>query len=459
MKIFVYGKTNDDKGSQLEALTAAILKSMGYSVVRNEVKSGGNELDVVATKREPIGGDVSLICECKSRNDLISMNDWLKFIGKLHLEQRKNQMTHGLMIALNGANGNVLGSYKDIKSDNYITLITDEDLLAHINAIHQMIPEKQVPKMIGQYSRKDVVDTNIIYYENCFYWHVCFPNGEYTILKEDLSNVVDDDLDSFKGLIESQTESRLYIDIKEEQEAIQRRSFIRSLVLSYTLDEVHTLDEITEWINGVRDGFNVSDAEVKEGLDTIPYLNIAEDGKVSVIDENDIDFIEFYRFILHDTVSTKVMATSFYKNHINETLLAQIRMLQKNIQIPDGDVDECLFLLKHSPTALSYSIHEDRDLTRYRSKDKALFPNIEKAHTEWYLDNVMRGFITDYNNGALSEYYLDTEKIASIEIHTNLKIFKDGLTPKEIHHFKAECLGHLGEEYNNQVVLMVKIPE
>ena len=63
MKIFVYGKTNDDKGTQLEALTAAILKSMGYSVVRNEVKSGGNELDVVATKREPIGGDVCLICE------------------------------------------------------------------------------------------------------------------------------------------------------------------------------------------------------------------------------------------------------------------------------------------------------------------------------------------------------------------------------------------------------------
>ena len=25
MKIFVYGKTNDDKGTQLEALTAAIL--------------------------------------------------------------------------------------------------------------------------------------------------------------------------------------------------------------------------------------------------------------------------------------------------------------------------------------------------------------------------------------------------------------------------------------------------
>ena len=49
MRLFVYGKNKDDKGTQLEALTAAILKGMGFAVVRNEVKSGGNELDVVAT--------------------------------------------------------------------------------------------------------------------------------------------------------------------------------------------------------------------------------------------------------------------------------------------------------------------------------------------------------------------------------------------------------------------------
>lgn len=54
MKIFVYGKTNDDKGAQLEALTAAILKSMGYSVIRNEVKSGGNELDVLPQRGNPL---------------------------------------------------------------------------------------------------------------------------------------------------------------------------------------------------------------------------------------------------------------------------------------------------------------------------------------------------------------------------------------------------------------------
>lgn len=153
------------------------------------------------------------------------------------------------------------------------------------------------------------------------------------------------------------------------------------------------------------------------------------------------------------------MATRFYKDHINRKLLDSIRELQKNIQIPEENIEECLFLMKHSPSALAYTIYEDKAITRYRSKDKAIFPNIEKAHTEWFLDNVMRGFIADYNNGALSEYYLDTEKISSIELHTDLKIFKDEQEPKELHHYKAMCLGHLGPEYNKKAVLMVKIPE
>lgn len=459
MRLFVYGNNKDDKGTQLEVLTAAILKGMGYVVVRNEVKSGGNELDVVATKKETIGGDINLICECKAHNNLITMNDWLKFIGKLHLEQRKNQMTYGLMIALSGANGNVLGSYKDIKTDNYITLVTDEDIFEHIQAVHTMTSERQTADFIGRYTRKDIVETNIIYYDNCYYWHICFPRGEYTILKDDFSDVEADMLAAFKGMIEAQTNSRLYLDIKEEYEAIQRKSLIRTLVLSYTLDEKHTLKEIEEWINSIKTDFNVTFEEVEEIVKAIPYLRIGKGGSVCVIEASGIDFLEFYRFILTDTVSTRVMTTSFYKDHINRELLDCIRKLQKNIQIPEENIEECLFLMRHSPSALAYSINEDEAITRYRSKDKAIFPNIEKAHTEWFLDNVMRGFIADYNNSALSEYYLDTEKIASIELHTNLKIFKDGQEPTEIHHYKAMCLGHLGPEYNNKAVLMVKIPE
>lgn len=459
MKVFVYGKNTDDKGKQLEELTGAILKSMGFVVTRNERGAGGGELDVVASKKEPIGGEINLVCECKAHNALITMNDWYKFIGKIHLMQRGNQMTHGLMIALSGANGYVMGSYKDIKSDNYITLITNEDLLEHIQAFHPMLSEKKVAQAIGNYSRKGVVDCNIIYYENCFYWYICFPNGEYTILKEDLSNIDADYVEPFKGLIETQTDSRLFVDIRKEQEAVQRRSLIRSMILSYTLDKEHTVQEIVELINKTKADFNVTQMEVEEGINAIPYLITSDDSTVAVIDKKKIDYIEFYRFIFQDTVSTKILMTKFYKNHINKTLLKRIIEIQHNIQIPKDNVEECLFLLKHSPSALVYSIYEDKAITRYRSPKGAVFQNLEKAHTEWFLDNVMRCFIADYNNQALHEYYLDTEKIASIEMHTNLKIFKDGEEPREIHHFKAECLGRLSEEYNNQVALLVKIPE
>lgn len=459
MKVFVYGKNSDDKGTQLEALTASILKGMGYVVTRNEVKAGGNELDVVATKKEPFGGNVCLICECKAQNSLITMNDWLKFIGKLYLEKRKNQMTYGLMIALSGANGNVLGSFDDIKQENFITLITNEALLRHIRTVHPMVTEKQVMDDVRKYTRKDILDTNVIYYNGIYYWHICLPNGEYTLLKEDLSSIDDDLLNPFKAMIESQSDCRFYIDIKEEYQAIQRRSFIKSLILSYTLDEDHSLQEITNWINSIRKGFNVSYVEVQNGVSAIPYLRIKDDTIVSVINEEDIDFIKFYRFILSDTVSTKVMATRFYKNHINETLLEGIRELQHGIQIPSDSIQECLFLLRHSPTALAYSIYEDEALTRYRNPDKAVYSELEKAHTEWFLDHVMNGFIVDYNRSELSEYYLDTERLSSIEIHTDLKIFKDNEAPIEIHHYKAECLGRLSEEYGNQVALLIKLPE
>ena len=192
MKVFIYGKNTDDKGTQLETLTTAILKSLGYTVSPNEITSGGGELDVVATKKDSIAGEICLICECKAHNSLITMNDWYKFIGKLHLKQKENQLTRGLMIALSGANGYVMGSYRDIKSDNYISLITNEDLLEYIQKIHPIVSEKQVAKMISNYSRKDVVDVNIIYYDNCYYWYICFPSGEYTILKDDLSGVEDE---------------------------------------------------------------------------------------------------------------------------------------------------------------------------------------------------------------------------------------------------------------------------
>lgn len=61
MKIYVYGTNKDDKGKQLEILTASFLESLGYTTTRNVIGSGGNEIDVVASKKECIGGLIKVI--------------------------------------------------------------------------------------------------------------------------------------------------------------------------------------------------------------------------------------------------------------------------------------------------------------------------------------------------------------------------------------------------------------
>lgn len=119
MKLYILGKNTDDKGSQLEELTRDILATQGYgNIVTNSVYSGGSEIDVVASRKSLTGVnnmDYPVICECKAHDKAIVMTDWLKFIGKLYIAKLKNKYTIGLMLALSGANGNVVGSYNDIK--------------------------------------------------------------------------------------------------------------------------------------------------------------------------------------------------------------------------------------------------------------------------------------------------------------------------------------------------------
>ena len=114
IKLYIIGANNDDKGSQLEELTTSILKRQGYkNISTNAIYSGGNEIDAIATHINRLGvNDIEypIICECKAHNKPININDWLKFIGKIYLEKLNNSHTVGLMIALSGANGNVIGA-------------------------------------------------------------------------------------------------------------------------------------------------------------------------------------------------------------------------------------------------------------------------------------------------------------------------------------------------------------
>src|SRR3954452_9924769 len=98
--MIILGKTNKDKGQQLERLTCLLLDALGYeSIIANMRGAGGQEVDATADYVVPApGGPLKhrLICECKAHRAPIVIPDWLKFLGKVYtVEAERHEQVWG----------------------------------------------------------------------------------------------------------------------------------------------------------------------------------------------------------------------------------------------------------------------------------------------------------------------------------------------------------------------------
>ena len=140
MKLHILGKNKKDKGGQLETLTKLILANQGYTnITLNYIGTGGHEIDDYAIRRQTVGikeVEYPVICECKAHEKMISMPDYDKFKGKVTTAKEKNKNTSGLLIALSGAMGTVIGANDANKSD--IQLIANDDITRLISQLYSL---------------------------------------------------------------------------------------------------------------------------------------------------------------------------------------------------------------------------------------------------------------------------------------------------------------------------------
>ncbi len=161
MELIILGTNTDDKGTQLESLTQFLLGELGYTdIVVNEIKAGGQEIDIRAERRFPsMGGEQTfrVICECKAHKTPIAMPDWLKFLGKVFVEETQlNRRVNGCLIALSGVNGNVAGSFDALcETGERIELITGDGLVRLLSRTFTIIP---LPEVVDQETIKIVVE-------------------------------------------------------------------------------------------------------------------------------------------------------------------------------------------------------------------------------------------------------------------------------------------------------------
>ena len=186
--MLVLGTTADDKGAQLEALIAKLLISDGYEKVRrNYVSAGANEIDVSAEQPANVLGKTQATpvhCEAKAYRDPLSMPAWQRFLGKVFLGRLKQPRLIGVLVALNGVNGNVAGSYEETRAqDQAVLVIEGVDLERQLIASGELSSAEEARVRATQGLHREVRVLDSAYYDGGFYWFASWPEtGEYAAL-------------------------------------------------------------------------------------------------------------------------------------------------------------------------------------------------------------------------------------------------------------------------------------
>lgn len=431
MKVYILGKNKDDKGSQLEKLTYKILEEQGYSnIVPNMQVSGASELDLSAIKYDHTGiidVPIPVLCECKAHNNYITMSDWLKFIGKLYIERKKPNCssTIGLMIALSGANGAVQGSYKDDFSQDPLTqLITNNDLYKLIAKIYKLNDIQAIKEQLYSNYNIQCSDIDIVYYEHC-YILVSLGDGEYTLCDNNGELLRKENVENILDMLNDWTDlnSASYVDIWERESINQLLNLIEGLIIAELFDSGNSKISVSNQ-NFIDNSTQkpIDKAKLCEAVNRSQYLKFA--------DNNDgiclipiIDNVEFIKYNFSIGLSPKLFACDRFQLMISQELLESISKIQYGITLNEEESNNCLFLIKHSPSALLYALTADNMLHSYsvisqNASMKDLFHN-------HFFRNLTQCFERDFSNQNYNSVMLNSFGISDFQLTSKITIVQN----------------------------------
>lgn len=403
------GKNRDDKGTQLEQLTKTLLKYQGFTnIVTNVQVGGGSELDVTAVRKDKAGMEeisTPVLCECKAHQTQITLPDWLKFIGKLSIARRKNNRTIGLMLALSGANGNVIGCYNDdFAGDNTVQLIANDDLFALLQEIFHLSGADDIRRSINSFPGLDADEIDLVYYKKKLYWLVSIGNNSFTLCDATGHLTAKKSVIEMLPLLTSVTsfEESGYIDIFENFELQRRWDVLKVRIINEVINgRTVNKKKLEAFARDIQTGSVELESLIKDS----PFLTFAKvDDKKVLRLKRGIDICEFYRYVLMANTPVELFVSDFYQSHINEKLLEEIWKVQGGFEVEEIEKKNCLTVLMLSPSALRYALTPDRMLSSYSvvksdEKMKCLF----QSH---FTSQLLRYLRNDFNNPNLHKMFL-----------------------------------------------------
>lgn len=469
MQLIILGKNSDDKGTQLETLTASILIKQGYtSVCTNVVNAGASEVDITANFNQPSMGDLivhEVIGECKSYSKPITLPEWLKFLGKIFSEEISGKKVQGCFIALSGVNGNVVGHYNTIKTNRPdIVLLSGEALLSVLKKHFELRPIEEILIIIRNLTQKQPVNSAVCYYNEKFYWRVSFTENSYTLLNNLGEVIATEEAAKLHEYIIKDSDLLTFINLKAEKEAYERAFALKKFIVSVLLIEDTAIND-NQLLNLCIAKFgsylsNITLAEVQDALTELINAFILSkrknlyELKMFTEDADLEDTVNFYHFFLYKTFVLPGLMSKSYSKQINENLFNHIIDIQGGVSIPEEKYQDCLQILIWSPTALDWSLNPDPNIVNHRSNGSAIDPMFEKFDTDYFIKKLYDLISDDFRKSYMSNYFFVNCGLIEVDTASIIIIKNEGGT--QITDQTRERLGlvKMGEEYNNQVVII-----
>lgn len=431
MKVRIFGRDSDDKGSQLERLTQRLLERRGYrQIALDFVGAGGTEIDIKAEL--PLPGlnnesTVHVIGECKAYEATVAQPEWMKFLGKVYTASAKvtkKKAIRGIFVALSGVNGNFAGAYDQFaEHDDSVELVTGDNLVS------QVIKEFKLPEVsefllaIGRFTKDAVASVSLGYYESWAFWIAEFANSTFAVLGgERLDQTPSGDLIQ---IISSQLQAATYRDLSQEEMSKLRRSFARKFVLGQCLSRRPIVPPEQENFFP----FNVSVAQ--SDLDTACKELQGEGAVIGINGQFVLADLEanlerraaLIREMLNGAVFLIHLDTDQWESLIDEDLLNESCRIQGQVSMPQVDRQGLVQLMKWSPSGLFWSLNPDPFLSGNRIENSEVEAALAPERSRWYRSQMLTHAVQDFQGAVFGKILFERYGLVELEF-TRGAVFK-----------------------------------
>lgn len=466
MNVLVLGDTPQERGLQLEELTKKVLEHLEYkNFSLREISSGGHEIDLYCEREL---GQISrpqtigMICECKAHEKPINTTDWLKFLGKVYLENvNSKNMIYGCFISLSGVNGNVAGSYKKLKEENHdVELVSGEALYKALMEIYSNPTQERNTRLVGQQTNRKILGLTLAYYESSLYWVFSLEGDVYTVMNESGENLKIEDKAT---VLLSERVSGLYLDLAQEKERIETEKTTESAIYSSLAVSDGSLnkDVLFEAVQLI---FEKSNLELSLDLYKAvqgyvleqPFVSCTEDSvaiDISTVEKK----IQFIRRAFSVIPSVNLLSSNFYTALIDDELLDEIEVIQGNLKLDDEARKICLKTLVASPSALNLALNEIQLITTHRKDISEVDKRMDEYDRALLLKLIVEKFTQDYQGSYLTDYYFSNMGFEELDMSISVKIKSKTNIYLEHESRQRLGIGRMTESEGGQLVRVLKL--